>query len=81
MEDKLPYFIVYQEEYDKANVWLEEHNKTCKLMDNDVMPGYPYCGAVGGRLTWSFTPTGIGTFTTIKCACGEKCDVTDTSSW
>ena len=51
--------------------WIDEHDKTCKFAD--PMKG----GAIGGRLTYSFTPTSLGTITTVKCACGEKCDLTD----
>ena len=34
-------------------------------------------GACGGRLTYTFTPTGIGTVKKVKCACGEEIDLTD----
>ncbi len=32
-------------------------------------------GAIGGRYTYSFTPTSIGTVVTLACACGEKIDL------
>lgn len=30
-----------------------------------------YCGAVGGRLSYEFIPTSIGTIGTVKCSCGK----------
>lgn len=53
------------------NKWLAEHTEACKM---------PY-GAIGGRYTYHITPTGIGTVTSVSCACGEKKDVTDYDSW
>lgn len=39
--------------------------------------------AIGGRLTYSFTPTGLATITTIKCRiCKRELDLTpDPSTW
>ena len=36
-----------------------------------------YCGAAGGRFIYQFLPTGIGTFITVKCSCGEKFEIED----
>lgn len=38
-------------------------------------------GAIGGHITYSFTPTGLGTIAAIYCACGGKEDLTDFSAW
>jgi hypothetical protein len=38
-------------------------------------------GAIGGRLTYCFTPTNLGTIIKIKCACGEELDLTNYESW
>ena len=51
--------------------WLKEHDETCRyaaLMKQ---------GAIGGRLTYSFTPTHLGVIVKVQCSCGEECDVTD----
>ncbi len=32
----------------------------------------PYLGAIGGGLTFSFTPISIGTLASAKCSCGEE---------
>lgn len=52
----------------KLAKWLKEHK--CKYTD-------PENGtAIGGRLTYYFTSTGLGCINGVECACGEKCDTT-----
>ncbi len=45
----------------------------------------PYCGAIGGRLTFSFTCTSLGDITKVKCGLckgkSAKHDMTDYSTW
>jgi hypothetical protein len=62
-------FGLDSKELKKFNEWNTEHKKKCSLKGSE--------GAIGGRLTFSFTPTGLGTITTIKCGCGEELDVTE----
>lgn len=38
-------------------------------------------GAIGGRFTYSFTPTAIGTIEKLICACGKEFDLTDYTDW
>lgn len=38
-------------------------------------------GAIGGPLTYTFTPNGIGVVTKVICACGEEKDLTDYDEW
>jgi hypothetical protein len=40
----------------------------------------PYFGAIGGEVTFCFSPTGIGTIMIAKCA-GKEFDLTDYESW
>lgn len=40
-----------------------------------------YSGAIGGRYTYSFTPTSIGTAVAVSCSCGEKLNATDFEDW
>lgn len=40
-----------------------------------------YAGAIGGRITISFTPTGLGTCVWAECICGEKLDLTEVDDW
>lgn len=37
--------------------------------------------AIGGRTTFSFTPTSIGVVVRIRCACGWTIDVSDYEDW
>ena len=64
-------FVVCDKDTEKSKEWQEEHKKVCHV---DV-------GAIGGRFTWSFTQTGLGCITVLKCACGEKLNLTDFESW
>lgn len=55
--------------------WLNEHDKTCRYSS-------PLnSGAIGGRLTYSFTPNGLGEIIRIKCACGKEVCVTNYEEW
>ncbi len=55
--------------------WDREHKKVCKLYNNETQP------AIGGRLTFSFTPTSLGPAVSVECACGEKHNCTDYDFW
>jgi hypothetical protein len=37
--------------------------------------------AIGGRFSYSFTPTGLGIIAAIHCACRKKLTLTDFSDW
>lgn len=68
-------FGLSKEEQIKFNKWIQKHNKKCKYSDSMKT------GAIGGRLTYMFTPTSLGVITKVKCACGEEIDLTDTDLW
>jgi len=51
--------------------WDKKHQ--CKFKNN--------CGAIGGRLTFTFTPTGLGVIIKVKCACGEELDLSNYEEW
>jgi len=38
-------------------------------------------GAIGGRLTYSFTPVGLGVAVAVSCNCGNMINLTDYESW
>jgi hypothetical protein len=65
-------FTVPDEQADASRKWRKEHNKVCKIED---------VGAIGGKFTWSFTPTSLGCILVLKCICGEKLDLTDYDNW
>lgn len=59
----------------KWKEWLAEHDKTCPFADPSKQ------GAIGGRLTYEFTPTALGLVTKVKCACKEEVDLTKYEEW
>jgi hypothetical protein len=69
---------------DKQTEQIEEWRKThdCELrtdthgIDNEI-----YVGAIGGAITYCFTPTGLGMCLVAKCACGKSINVTNFDNW
>lgn len=55
-------FPISESEEKAIKKWQIEHEKNHK-------GGH---GAIGGKYTYEFIPTSIGTVGTIKCSCGEK---------
>ncbi len=64
-------FALSTDECAKLAAWLAEHDKTC--------PFARYSGAVGGRLTYSITPTFLLPIVKVQCACHPEAvvDLTD----
>lgn len=62
----------------KAEAWVKDHatptGEPCTWQTS-------YQGAIGGVLTYSFTPTSIGTVHKVRCTCGAEMDVTDYEAW
>ena len=73
-------FALESAQVSKLSDWLIEHDKSCKFYDDGTTPVSP-TGAIGGRLTYEFTPTSLGTVSVVKCACGESINLTDYKSW
>ena len=42
---------------------------------------HKFTGAIGGRLSYTFTPTGLGMAIFVECACGETLDLTKSEEW
>jgi hypothetical protein len=68
-------FEILGEELRSFQQWNNDHKKVCTLLNGDTQP------AIGGRLTFSFTPTGLGSAVSVKCACGEMHNCTNYDSW
>lgn len=49
--------------------WLSEHD-----CDADA-------GSIGGRLSYVFTPTGLGDLVEVRCLCGGKISLTNSDNW
>lgn len=71
-------FLITGHELKALYEW--EKNHRCQFYDDALNPVNPQ-GAIGGGTTYSFTPTGLGVATIIKCACGEEKNITDYESW
>lgn len=67
-------FVILPEEVEAIKKWQTQHTK-------EKHDGSEYAGAIGGRYSYKFTPTSIGTFGTIICDCGEKFDFADGSDF
>ena len=65
-------FTLSAEQVEKYDKWRTKKNKK---------NGEVYVGAVGGAYTFCFTPTGIGTIESVKCADGSELDLTDFKNW
>lgn len=63
-------FILSPEQDMEISEWRNNHDCT----QEDV-------GVIGGRITFCFTPTGLGVVKVIKCACGQRLDVTEYEEW
>jgi hypothetical protein len=40
-----------------------------------------FIGTIGGKLTFHFTPTGLGNCVSVTCICGKKLDLTEYEDW
>lgn len=63
-------FEFTQEQHEKISAWDGSHD--CEVKE---------VGAIGGKMTYCFTPTSLGMVGKVLCACGKELDVTDYGSW
>ena len=61
-----------REQEQKAAAWLGEHRKVHAGEDE---------GAIGGRYTWTFTPTSLGDVVRLQCCCGAEVDLSEYENW
>lgn len=54
-------FSLTDEDYEKIRKWYQSH----KCLNRDEQT------AIGAKLSIIFTPSSIGTFSSVRCACGE----------
>jgi len=66
-------FKITNEDFVKILTWKKEQDDKWPHKEFDK----PYFGAIGGSLTYMFTPTELGVITEIKHANGEVLDLTD----
>ena len=72
-------FKLDKKELEIAEKWWTNHRYGCKFYDSRF--DEVYAGAMGGAMTYTFTPTGLGTLTELKCICGESVSLTDMEGW
>ena len=77
-------FELNNKEKERFDAWKELHDQECPFsrvnMEKNV---YQIC-AIGGRFSYIFTPTGLGTTIEVECACKKgdyKIDLTDYDVW
>ena len=68
-------FIMSEIESLEAENHIKEHNKDCVIYNGGVH------AAIGGRISYFFTPTGLGMACGVQCACGWSKECTDVSDW
>lgn len=64
-------FPISEDEKNKIDEWINNHLKEKHdliTLEQKIASQ----GAIGGRFTYEFIPTSIGTIGTIKCTCGDK---------
>ena len=69
---------------EKLKAWEAEQDKIWVNEKQIVDPhdsAQPYYGAIGGALTYCFTPTGIGMIVSVKHATGNELDLTNYDEW
>ena len=70
-EDYYRGFPISEEEQKSIREWMDKHDEEvhhARTLGDKLKLG----GCCGGRYTYKFTPTSIGTIGTIKCSCGAE---------
>ena len=70
-EDYYRGFPISEEEQKSIREWMDKHDEEvhhARTIGDKLKLG----GCCGGRYTYKFTPTSIGTIGTVKCSCGAK---------
>lgn len=94
MGSNMRIFEISDEDNARVNTWLMEVVYPAEIAKQQAVPenhdreifracweaGYPYTGAIGGGITYSFSPTSIGMVTKVS-AFGQELDLTDYGSW
>lgn len=81
--EQLAKIAVWNKEMDKKAIEQQRAKMNATDFADLTLDGqYPYTGAIGGSLTYSFTHTGIGLVVKVHHALtDETLDVTDYANW
>jgi hypothetical protein len=74
------HFFVDKEELARFDAWIAVHDKICPYYDDGTSPESK-SGAIGGRISWKFTPNSLAVVVQVQCACGGAENLTDYSHW
>jgi len=78
-------FTINDVESGRIKAWKERHDLECPLSpQNNKDKLKSPTGAIGGRISYSFTPTGLGNVVEVDCVCkkGEyHFNATDFDGW
>lgn len=72
--DSIIFEISDEKELETLSKWFATHK--CKFRDDPSA-----AGAIGGSISYRFTPTGVGTCIEVSCSCGAKIDITNIDNW
>ena len=73
--------IAFQRRQDEV-VYEQQKNNADPFIQSMISTGQPYYGAIGGGLTYSFTPNSIGVSVTVSHnVTGVEEDITDYNLW
>ena len=70
-------FAITPEQGEKIARWCQDQDAAWPKRTM----GQPYFGAIGGSLTYSFTPTSLGVILKVTHANGSELDVTEYNDW
>jgi len=70
-------FAITPEQGDKIARWSQDQDADWPRREM----GKPYYGAIGGSLTYLFTPTSLGVILKVQHANGAELDVTEYNDW
>jgi len=59
-------FVLDEDQVDRANRWAKQHK--CASAGR--------YGSAGDKFSFTFCPSGIGDFVSVKCSCGKSLDLT-----
>lgn len=64
-------FLISEKEWNAIEKWQNEHDTNVHRLDS-LDKKLSAGGAIGGRYSYHFVPTSIGTIGTVKCSCGTE---------
>ncbi len=75
-------FELTKEQSKRLEEWIKEVKpKVLKKVGGDILqPNEPYFGAIGGGISYTFEPNGVGMGVTVKYG-DEEIDLTEYDKW